>query len=88
MESTKAAVPLEINLIGCRVEEATQRLDKFLDEAAVAGHREVRVVHGHGTGRLRVALRDLLAGHPHVASLRPGNPSEGGNGATVILLGG
>src|SRR6185503_13273988 len=83
----RPAAPVEINLIGCTVEEGTERLDKFLDDAAVAGHREVRVIHGHGTGRLRVALRDLLASHPHVESLRPGNPNEGGNGATVVRLG-
>jgi len=86
-ELSKPAAPVEINLIGCTVEEGTERLDKFLDDAAVAGHREVRVVHGHGTGRLRIALRDLLASHPHVESLRPGNPNEGGNGATVVRLG-
>lgn len=86
-ELARPAAPVELNLIGCTVEEGTEKLDKFLDDAAVAGHREVRVVHGHGTGRLRVALRDLLASHPHVESLRPGNPNEGGNGATVVRLG-
>jgi DNA mismatch repair protein MutS2 len=83
----KQTIAREINLIGFTVEEGTERLDKFLDEAFVAGHPEVRVVHGHGTGRLRHAIRELMSRHPHVASHRPGSPGEGGDGATIALLG-
>ena len=82
----KEGAAREVNLIGYTVEEGMELLDKFLDDAFLAGHREVRVVHGHGTGRLRRAVRDLLAGHPQVSSHRPGNPNEGGEGATVALL--
>jgi DNA mismatch repair protein MutS2 len=46
----------------------------------------VRIVHGHGTGQLRSAVREHLRGHPAVASQRPGAPEEGGNGATVVVL--
>lgn len=78
--------PRECRLIGCRVAEGTALLDKFLDDAVLAGHEEVRVVHGHGSGRLRAALREHLDGHPQVSSWRPGKPAEGGDGATVVRL--
>ncbi len=77
-------VPLEIVVIGKTVDEALPEIDRFLDRAAVGGRREVRIVHGHGTGRLRAAVRRFLASHAHVASHRPGGPREGGDGATVV----
>ena len=49
----------EINVIGCTVEEATSRVDKFLDEAALAGKPTVRIIHGHGTGALRRGLANF-----------------------------
>ncbi len=76
----------EIILIGVTVEEGLDRLDKFLDDAYLAGHAQVRVVHGHGTGRLRAAVRAMLKGHPHVASHAAAPPREGGEGATVAVL--
>jgi DNA mismatch repair protein MutS2 len=79
-------VSRECRLIGHRVEEGRVLLDKFLDDAVLAGHDEVRVVHGHGSGRLRAALRELLDEHPQVRSWRPGRPAEGGDGATVVRL--
>ena len=51
----------EINLIGCTVEEATGRVDKFLDEAALANRSRVRIIHGHGTGALRKGLAQFLS---------------------------
>lgn len=80
------AAPTELHLIGKRVEPALEELDAYLDGALLAGAREVRIVHGHGTGRLRDAIRQHLKGHPAVASARPGEPNEGGNGATVAAL--
>lgn len=79
-------IPPEINLIGKRVEPALEELDSYIDQALLSHRREVRVVHGHGTGRLRQAVRDHLRGHSAVASVRSGAPNEGGNGATVIVL--
>ncbi len=76
----------ELNLIGARVEEALDRLDKFLDDAYLDGHAQVRIVHGHGTGRLREAVRKMLAGHPHVASLTAADEQQGGDGATEVAL--
>jgi DNA mismatch repair protein MutS2 len=61
-------------------------IDRFLDACAREGRDEVRVVHGHGTGRLRIGVRAHLKGHPLVASFRPGGAGEGGDGATVVTL--
>ncbi len=76
----------ELLLLGRTVEEALEEVDRFLDRAALEGVSEVRVVHGHGTGRLKAAVRSHLKGHPHAASHRPGEPREGGDGATVVIL--
>jgi len=78
----------ELKLIGQRVEPALDELDRYLDQALLAGHSEVRIVHGHGTGRLREAVRDHLRRHAGVAGQRKGKPNEGGNGATMVTLGG
>jgi DNA mismatch repair protein MutS2 len=79
-------LPGELHLLGERVEEALERLDRYLDRAILAGRSEVRVIHGHGTGRLRRAVRQHLRDHPTVAEQRPGGPAEGGEGATVVRL--
>jgi DNA mismatch repair protein MutS2 len=80
------SIPAELNLIGLTVEQAQDRVDKLLDDAALSDRREIRLVHGFGAGRLRKAVAQLLDRHPLVASYRPGGPSEGGGGATVVEL--
>ncbi len=82
------ATPLafELNLIGERVEPALERLERHLEEAVRQGRREVRVVHGHGTGRLRRAVRQRLSRHALVAEQRAGGTGEGGDGATIARL--
>ncbi len=80
------SVPAEVNLIGLTVEEARDRVDKILDDAALSERREIRVIHGFGAGRLRKAVAEMLEGHPLVASWRPGAPKEGGGGATIVEL--
>ena len=79
-------IPAELNLIGQRVEPALAAVDSYLDQALLSERREVRIVHGHGTGRLRDAVRQHLRQHPAVAAQRPGQPDEGGNGATVVTI--
>jgi DNA mismatch repair protein MutS2 len=79
-------VPIELHLLGQTVDEALPALDRFLDASVRFGRQEVRVVHGHGTGRLKRAVRAHLTGHPQVESLRPGAQGEGGDGATVVTL--
>jgi len=84
--SPRGPVPAEINLIGMTVDEALPRVDKLLDDAALSERREIRVVHGFGAGRLKKAVAGLLDGHPHVASWRMGQITEGGGGATIVEL--
>jgi DNA mismatch repair protein MutS2 len=78
--------PLELHLLGKTVDEALGEVDKFLDDASRAGRTEARIVHGHGTGKLKAAVRRFLKGHAHVDAFRPGEPREGGDGATVVTL--
>ena len=80
------SVPAELNLIGLTVEDARERVAKFLDDAALSERRELRLIHGFGEGKLRKAVAQLLESHPLVSSWRPGGPSEGGGGATVVEL--
>lgn len=79
-------VEAELLLIGQQVEPALESLDAYLDRALAAGHERVRVVHGHGSGRLRRAVRAHLRDHPAVAGSDPAPPSAGGDGATEVLL--
>lgn len=76
----------ELKLIGLRVDEALEELEAFLSRAALSGLRELRVIHGLGTGRLRDAVREHLARHPLVNSFRAGEAHEGRDGATVVTL--
>ncbi len=80
-------VSAELNLIGQRVDDALEESDKFLDRALLEGKQAVRIIHGFGTGALRKALRDHLRKHPAVSSWRPGDDNEGGDGATIAVLG-
>ena len=80
------AVEGELLLIGQLVEPAIDSLDAYLDQALAAGRDRVRVVHGHGSGRLRRAVREHLRHHPAVASFEAAPPNAGGNGATEVLL--
>lgn len=76
----------EVNVIGQRLDEAIDRVEKALDQALLSGAGFLRVIHGHGTGRLRDGLREHLRTHGSVGSLRPADAREGGNGATILEL--
>jgi DNA mismatch repair protein MutS2 len=77
---------LELDLRGERAEEAMVRLDRYLEEAYLAGLPFVRIIHGIGTGKLRREVRTALKGHPHVAAFEEGHENEGGAGVTVVKL--
>jgi DNA mismatch repair protein MutS2 len=83
----EAPIAAELNLIGQRVDDAIEASDKFLDRALLEGKQAVRIIHGFGTGALRKALREHLRKHPAVTSWRPGDENEGGDGATIAVLG-
>ncbi len=76
----------EISLIGLRAREAVAELETFLDRAAQARQPRVRIVHGLGSGALRRAVHDYLAGSPYCAEFRAGEGSEGGGGVTVVEM--
>lgn len=76
----------EINVIGANVDEATDRIDKFLDAAFLAGAETVRIIHGHGKGVLRSAVAQFLSKHPHVQRFSPAPANQGGSGATNVEL--
>jgi DNA mismatch repair protein MutS2 len=76
----------EINVIGCTVEEATRRVDKFLDEAALGSLPSIRIIHGHGTGALRRGLAEFLSAHPLVDKVRHEAEDRGGTAITIAEL--
>src|SRR5512146_1129472 len=80
------SVASSLDLRGARVEEALEALDRYLDDAGLAGLNKVMIIHGLGTGALRDAVRADAANHPLVRSLRPGERGEGGDGATIVEL--
>jgi DNA mismatch repair protein MutS2 len=79
-------VATSLDLRGLDAEEAIYNVDKYLDDAYMAGLIEVTIIHGKGTGILRKAVGDLLKRHSHVKTFRLGEYSEGGSGATVVEL--
>jgi DNA mismatch repair protein MutS2 len=86
-EGVRPSVPGELFLIGRTSDEARDLLEKYLDDAFVAGLGAVRIIHGKGTGTLRRTVETMLSDHPLVAEHRPGAPQEGGAGATVAVFG-
>jgi DNA mismatch repair protein MutS2 len=86
VQGSAASVPLQLDLRGARAEEALAVLDRYLNDAAVAGYERVRIVHGKGTGALRAAVREALGQHPLVRDVATAGRSEGGDGATIVTL--
>ena len=76
----------ELLLVGNTVDQALDRLEKFLDETLLSEQRTVRLIHGFGTGRLKEAVVDYLHKHPLVANVRTASPQEGGGGVTIAEL--
>ncbi len=84
--SRARSVASSLDLRGARVDEALDALDRYLDDASLAGLDQILVIHGLGTGALRDAVRAQAAGHPLVRSFRAGERGEGGDGATIVKL--
>jgi len=76
----------ELNLIGKTTDVAVDLVDKFLDEAFLNGQKEIRIIHGHGTGALRRSVAELLADHPHVERFASAPQDQGGTGAVIVQL--
>ncbi len=73
---------------GLRVEELLREADRFLDRLYAEGAPDAVILHGHGTGALKQALREHLARSPYVKAFHPGNSNEGGDAVTVVSLAG
>lgn len=76
----------EINLIGRASDDVDGEVYRFVEEALAAGKRFVRIVHGHGTGKLKAAVREALRGHPAIAGVEDAPQNQGGAGATLVTL--
>ena len=84
--ATEGGASGEINVIGLTVEQASEKVDKFLDEAALAQLMRVRIIHGHGTGALRKGLGEFLRAHPLVEHAEFESEERGGKAVTVVDL--
>ena len=82
----KSGVPLECNLIGLHVDEAKEKLEKYIDDCMLMHYHEVRIIHGHGTGALRTMVKEYCASNKNIKSTRFGDTYEGGVGATIITF--
>ena len=75
-----------LDVRGQAADDALDIVVAGLDRAILGGSPFVRIIHGHGTGRLRAVLRDYLKASPYVVSFRPGDRAEGGDGVTIVEL--
>ncbi|WP_257820346.1 endonuclease MutS2 [Salipaludibacillus agaradhaerens] len=82
----EAHVKTELDLRGERYENAMLEVEKYLDDAVLAGYHQVSIIHGKGTGALRKGVQELLKNHRNVQETRLGTQGEGGSGVTVVLL--
>ena len=82
----RETAPSDLNVIGCSVDEAIMRAERFLDESLLTDQRVIRLIHGYGTGQLKRALTGFLQQHPLVARFATAPPEQGGGGVTVVEL--
>ena len=80
------SISSEINVIGLNVDQAIPVIDKYLDDCSMANLEQARIVHGKGTGKLRIGIHNFLKKHPHVKSFRLGTFGEGEMGVTIVYL--
>lgn len=82
----RESAPSDLNVIGCSVDEALERAERFLDESLLTDQRVIRLIHGYGTGQLKRALTGFLQQHPLVAHIAVAPPEQGGGGVTIVEL--
>jgi DNA mismatch repair protein MutS2 len=78
--------PISVNVQGENLDTAVMVVDKYLDDAYMAGLKTVTVIHGRGEGVLRKGIHEMLRHHKHVTSFQKGSYNEGGDGVTVVTL--
>jgi DNA mismatch repair protein MutS2 len=86
VKRTTESVRPELDLRGMMVDEAIPEIDRYLDQAILAGYKQVHLIHGKGTGALRAGVQEFLRRHRAVKSFRLGAHGEGGSGVTVVEL--
>lgn len=86
IKSKSGRVKSEVDLRGMNLEEATLEVEKYLDDATVAGLEQVTIIHGIGTGVLKAGIQEVLKRNRHVKKKRPGGYGEGGVGVTIVTL--
>lgn len=79
-------LPSELNVIGQRVDPALSLIERYLNDAVLAGIKQIKIIHGIGTRTLSHAIHEYLKEHPLVETLRKGNEDEGGEAVTVVFL--
>ena len=87
--SSRVAMDLGEEVLDVRgkyADDALYEMTNFLDQASLTNASLVRVIHGHGTGKLKQVLRDYLKESPYVEGFRPGDRNEGGDGVTIVDL--
>ena len=84
--SKSMSVPLSVNVVGQTLDDAQMTVDKYLDDAFMAGLQTVSIIHGRGAGILKNGLQQMLRHHKHVQSFRKGEYKEGGDGVTIVTL--
>jgi len=83
---SSTSLGMEVDLRGLMSEDALDKMERYLEQAYLAGLPFVRIIHGKGTGRLRQAVREALKGHAYVKAFEEGASTEGGEGVTVAKL--
>ena len=86
LQTEKGEISDELDLHGYLVEEALAEIEHYLDKSYLYGLSRVRIVHGHGTGKLRKAIREYLPTHPHVKKFHSAEPHYGGDAITIVQL--
>jgi DNA mismatch repair protein MutS2 len=76
----------DLNVVGCTVDEAIARAERFLDQSLLTDQHTIRLIHGYGTGQLKRALTGFLQQHPLVSHFATAPPDQGGGGVTVVEL--
>jgi DNA mismatch repair protein MutS2 len=77
-------ISTELDVRGLTLDEALLRVDKYLDDAYMAGISVITIIHGKGTGVLRKGIQDMLRNEENIKSFRLGRIDEGGSGVTVV----